>query len=351
MGHAEFVLGVTGDLQQPDGAFLFAPAVDLTALDLAGGVNWRYLADTQTLGPRDLEGLDAVLHLSPTLNAASLDKVERLALVARSGVGLDNIDLDACTAHGVAVTITPEPVSRSMASGTVAFLLALAHRLVERNEAFRRGEWDEGRNGLIGLGLTGRTLGLIGFGRIGREIARLLAPFEMRIIAYTPRLTHDEAAFHGVGACGLDDLLLNADFVVVVCPLIDETRGLLNARRLRQMKQTAFLINLARGPIVVEEALVRALEEGAIAGAALDVFEREPLPPDSPIARAPHVIGAPHSIGFTEQLVRGCIGSACESILSVARGVTPKHIANPAVLEHPSFQRKMSRFARDSSRA
>lgn len=341
-----FVVGVTRDLRQKDGTFLFAPAADLWALDQAPGVSWHYLAsDSGILEPGDLESLDAVLHLSPILNDASIESAERLALIARSGVGLDSVDLDACTRHGVAVTITPDPVTRSMASATVAFTLALAHRLVERHEAFRSGAWSRGRDGVIGVGLSSRILGLIGFGRIAREVARLMAPFEMNICAYSPRLTQAEAARHGVTASSLDDLLANADFLVIACPLTEETHRLLNARRLRQMKRSAYLINIARGAIVDEPALISALEAGVIAGAALDVFTTEPLPADSPLARVPNIIGAPHSIGFTDQLLRGCIDSACESILTVACGRPPRHLANPTVVDHPEFQRKMRRFA------
>jgi D-3-phosphoglycerate dehydrogenase len=338
---ADFHVAVTRDLRQEDGTFLFAPATDLTPLDEAERVSWRYL-DSETIGAGDLAQVDALLHLSPALPAEALDDAWRLVLVARSGVGLDAIDIDACTRHGVAVTITPEPVARSMASAAMALLLALSHRLVERHESFRSGDWDAGRNGLIGVGLRGRTLGLVGFGRIARELRRLVEPFEMTVCAHTPRLTEAEAARAGVEACELDELLRRSDFVVVACPLTDETRGLVSEERLALMKPGAFLVNVARGPIVDERALARALAAGAIAGAGLDVFETEPLPPGSAIAQAPHVIGAPHSLGFTDQLLQGCIGSACEAILDVARGVVPKHFANPEVVDDPAFRRKLA---------
>jgi D-3-phosphoglycerate dehydrogenase len=341
-----FHVGVTTDFRKQDGTFLFAPAADLTPLDGAAGLTWDYLRSEGTVvNGADLEDADAVLHLSHAVTAASLESTDRLALLARSGVGLDMVDVPACTRKGVAVTITPEPVARSMGSATVALILALAHRLVERNDAFRSGDWARGRDGLVGVGLTGRTLGLVGFGRIAREIARLLRPFEMVICAHTPRLTAAEGAIQGVEACEqLDELLARSDFVVVACPLNEETRGLINADRLARMRPTAFLINVARGPIVDEEALVQALETGVIAGAGLDVFEDEPFTPATKLVTTPRVLGAPHSLGFTDELVRGCVGSACESILAVSRGELPRYIVNPSVAEDPAFQRKLRAF-------
>ena len=143
----------------------------------------------------------------------------------------------------------------------------------------------------------------------------------------------------------LDQLLEAADAVVVACPLTDETRGLLDERRLALMKPTAMLVNVARGAIVVQAALVDALRDGRLAGAGLDVVDPEPLPADDPLLELPNVVGAPHSLGYTDDLVRGCVQGACEALLSVAAGRTPPNVVNPAVLENPLFAAKLARFA------
>jgi phosphoglycerate dehydrogenase-like enzyme len=328
----------------PDGSFVFAPA-DLGALEQAG-VDCELLADDlPELTPALLHGYDALLHFAPAVSAASLDGVDGLALLARHGVGLDNIDLEACTKRGIAVTITPDGIRRPLASAAVALILALAHRLVERNSAFHEGRWAEGKFGLLGTGLAGRTVGVIGFGNIGREIVRLLQPFELRVLVSTPRLSAEEAAAAGVSRVQLDDLLRTADVVVVCCPLTPETTRLLDRRRLALLKETAFLVNVARGPIVDQAALVEALRGGRIAGAGLDVFEREPVPPGDPLLGLPNVVAAPHSLGYTDELFRGCVAGACAAILAVAAGRAPDVVANPAVLDSAAFRARLERFA------
>ena len=325
---------------------LFAPAADLSALDEEPGVEWEFLASADpVLSAPLLDGFDALLHLTPTVNAESLERAERLAVLARSGVGLDAIDVAACTAAGVAVTITPGGVARPMASAAATLVFALAHRLTERNDAFHRGAWDEGRAGLVGTGLAGRVLGLIGFGRIGRELNRLLGPFDLRTIVSTPRLAEETAREHGVERADLETLLRESDFVVVACPLTAETFHLLDERRLALMKPTAFLVNVARGAIVDQRALGRALAAGRIAGAGLDVFEQEPIDAADPLVGTPNVIAAPHSLGYTDELLASCIGGACAAILAVARGEIPPHVVNEDVLESSTFRRKLRALA------
>ena len=337
---SRFRVGVTRDLRRPDGTLAFAP-LDLSALEHAG-VDWDFLAqDPQPLTPRLLGDLDGLYHLGSAVTEASLDGVERLAIISRQGVGLDFLDLPACTRRGIAVTITPDAVTRPMASAAATLILALAHRLGERNRALHSGDWEAGRFTPQGTGLRGRTLGLIGYGRIGRELVRLLAPWEMRV-AVTRRTATVDA---GVETVELDVLLRTADVVVVACPLTDETRGLLHARRLAMMKPTAFLVNVARGAIVDQAALVEALRRGRLAGAGLDVFDPEPLPADDPLLALPNVIGAPHSLGGTDQLFEANVASACAALLAVAAGRVPRNLVNPEVLDNPLFAAKLDRFA------
>ena len=331
-----FQVGVTRDVLRPDGTLVFAP-VGLELLDRPG-LSWAFLdEDRRELAPEQLAGLDALFHFSPAVSAASLEGVERLALIARHGVGLDFIDLEACTARGIAVTITPAGVTRAMASAAVALVLALSHRLLQRHEHLVAGRWDEGRFGLLGLGLTGRTLGVVGYGRIGREVARLLRPGELRVLVAQRSDPRDT----GVEHVPLDVLLEEADVLVVACPLTAETRHLLDAGRLALMKPSALLVNVARGPVVDQAALAEALREGRLGGDGLDVFEQEPVDPGDPILSAPGLVGAPHALGYWDELFRRCVADACGAILDVAAGRTPRDVANPEVLESPLFQAKL----------
>ena len=335
-----FHVGVTRDVLRPDGTLVFAP-VGLEALDRPG-VERRFLdEDRRELAPEQLRDLDALFHFSPGVSAASLDGVERLALIARHGVGLDFVDLDACTERGIAVTITPAGVTRAMASAAVTLVLALSHRLLQRHERLVAGRWSEGRFDLLGLGLTGRTLGVVGYGRIGREVVRLLRPWELRVLV-TQRTDPGDP---DVSYVPLDELLARADVVVVACPLTPETHHLLDARRLGLLEPHALLVNVARGPVVDQAALAAALREGRLGGAGLDVFEQEPVDPDDPILKAPGLVGAPHALGYWDELFRRCVADACAAILDVAAGRVPGDVANPTVLESDAFRAKLARFA------
>jgi phosphoglycerate dehydrogenase-like enzyme len=335
-----FHVGVTRDLLRPDGSLVFAP-VDLGLLDRPGFVRSFLDEDRAELTPDQLDGLDALFHFSPAVSAASLDGAERLALIARHGVGLDFIDLEACTARGIAVTITPGGITRPMASAAVTFVLALSHRLLPRHERLVAGRWSEGRFDLLGLGLTGRALGVIGYGRIGREVVRLLRPWEPRVLVAQRSDPRDPEVEH----LALDTLLEVADVVVVACPLTSETYHLLDARRLALLKPSALLVNVARGPVVDQAALTEALREGRLAGAGLDVFEHEPVDPADPILTAPGFIGAPHSLGYWDELFQRCVADACGAILDVAAGRVPRDVANADVLESSLFTEKLARFA------
>jgi len=332
----DFRVGVTRESFLPYG---------LEPLDRLG-IPWERLREQpEELTPELVDGYDALFHFFVRVSRASLEDVERLALIARHGVGLDMVDVDACTERGVAVTITPDGLRTPMASAALALILAATHRLVERDRAVHDDRWTEGRFGLIGLGLTGRTLGLIGFGSIAREVARLIAPYRMRVLASTPRLTDAEAAAHGAVRADLDDLLREADVVVVAAPLTPETHHLLDARRLALLKRTAYLVNIARGAIVDQAALVDALRAGRLAGAGLDVFEQEPIPADDELLRLPNVVVAPHALGYTDEMFHGCVRSACAAIAAVVEGRVPEHLANPAVLDSGAFREKLGRLA------
>jgi phosphoglycerate dehydrogenase-like enzyme len=293
-------------------------------------------------GPEpELSGFDVLIALQPYVTARSLERADRLTLIARVGVGLDRIDLDACTRRGVLVATSPDGVRRPLAAGALALVLALAHRIVERDRLVRSGWWD--RQELTGFGLRGRMLGVIGLGNVGRELCLLAGPFELRLIAADPYVTDPPA---GVELVELDELLRRSDFVVCLCPLTDETRGLLDSRRLRLLKPTAFLVNVARGPIVDQRALTEALGARRLAGAALDVFDEEPLAPDDPLRHLDNVILSPHSVALTDEAFAGNGRSACEAVLALARGEIPRHVANPEALDHPRLRERLYAHAR-----
>jgi D-3-phosphoglycerate dehydrogenase len=220
-------------------------------------------------------------------------------------------------------------------------VLALAHRLTEKDRLVREGRWAD-KLDCMGLGLTTRTLGLVGFGNIGREIATLARPFSLRLVAADPYATASEAAPLGVTLLPLDELLGAADFVCVCCALNAETQHLLDARRLGLMRSSAFLINVARGGVVDQRALTQMLAERRIAGAALDVFEQEPIAADDPLLELNNVILAPHAICWTDELFRGNGRSACQSILDVAAGQTPQYVVNRDVLGRPQLRAALS---------
>jgi phosphoglycerate dehydrogenase-like enzyme len=319
-------VGVTEDLRGADGR----PAYDLSLLDERADIDWEWMAGGPELAPADLAPYDAIVLFQRRVTAASLRGVERLRLIARLGVGVDNVDVPACTAAGILVTITPDAVRRPMASGGMAFVLALAHRLTEMDRHVRAGGWD--RFAHVGMGLDGRTLGIVGLGNVGRELAMLAAPFGLRIVAADPFVAEPPA---GIELVALDTLLATADFVVVTCPLTEETYHLLDAGRLALMQPTAYLVNIARGPIVDGAALADALASGRLAGAALDVFEPEPVRADDPLLALDNVILAPHGIGLTDELFRLGGQSASRAVLAFADGRVPEFPLNPAVLSSP----------------
>jgi phosphoglycerate dehydrogenase-like enzyme len=314
-------VALSEDMRRPDGSTPY----DVSLLADAG-IQWEFVAGHEP----ELSGLDALIALQPYVTAWSLEHADRLSLVARVGVGLDRIDLAECTRRGILVTTSPDGVRRPLASGTMALVLALAHRIVERDRRMRAGWWS--RQELSGVGLRGRTLGVIGLGNVGHEVCLLAASFDVRVVAADPYVTE---APEGIELVELDELLRRSDFVVCLCPLTEETRGLLDARRLALMKPSAVLVNVARGPIVDQAALAEALRDGRIAGAALDVFEREPIDPDDPLLQLDNVILSPHAVALTDEAFAGSGRSACQAVLALARGEVPRHLANPEALEHP----------------
>lgn len=260
-----------------------------------------------------------------------LDKAVQLRVVGRAGVGVDNIDLDAATARGVAVMNAPAGNTVSAAELTMALILSMVRGVAQADASVRAGEWARSR--FKGAELRGRTLGLVGAGRIGGEVARRCRAFGMKVVAYDPYLTEEMAAEIGVERrAEMAALLAEADVVSLHVPLTDSTRGMMNDDSLGQMKPGAYLVNVARGGVVDEAALARALEGGRLAGAALDVFANEPLEEDSPLRGAPNLVLTPHlgaSTSEAQELVATEIAEGVRAAL--AEGDLTRALNAPAI--------------------
>jgi phosphoglycerate dehydrogenase-like enzyme len=343
MTPAAFRVGVTRDLE-PWHRAAGRPDIGFELLD-AAGVEWEFIAsDAPKLDAELIAGYDALFVEGPAVPAGAVEGNERLAVVARFGVGYEKVDVDACTANGIAVTLARDGVRRPVAVSALTLILALSQRLLELDRLTRRGGWAE-RDAYMGLGLVGRTVGAVGLGNIGQELFRLLAPFDVERIAYDPYVEPAAATAAGSELADLETVCAESDFVVVLCALTPETSGLVDARLIGRMKPTAFLVNVARGPIVDQAALTEALRAGRIRGAGLDVFEREPIDPADPLLALENVIATPHSLCATDQCMRDCGVAACESILDVARGRAPRGLLNTEVL---TTERWMARVAAGS---
>jgi phosphoglycerate dehydrogenase-like enzyme len=327
-----FRAGVTHDFLLPDGSLGFGD-IGLDRLDEAGIVREFLPPSEGAIPPEVAREFDGLLVLGPRVAESTVAEPGRLKVVARFGVGYDNVDVPACSRAGVLLTITPEGVRRPVAVAALTFLLALSHKLLIKDRLTRAGRWSE-RLAHTGRGITGRTLGIIGLGNIGRELATLARPLGLVVVGYDPWVAPDDAARAGAAALPLDEVLRRSDYVCVCCALTPETHHLLDAARIALMKPGAYLINVARGPIVDQRGLYEALCDGKIAGAGLDVFEQEPVPPDDPILGLDNVILAPHALCWTDE----CFGlngrSAVGSLIDVARGVTPRHVVNRDALAH-----------------
>jgi D-3-phosphoglycerate dehydrogenase len=268
-----------------------------------------------------LPGVDGYIAGLDSIDAAALAAADGLRVVARYGVGVDNVDLAAAAARGIVVTNTPGANARSVAELTVALLLLLARPVLRAAAETRAGGWPR----LPGLSLAGKTVGLVGFGAIGRQTARLLAGFDCRLLAYDPLLNEATAAALGVRAAGLDELLATSDFVSLHAPVTPATRGMVDAAFLARMKPGAALVNTARGELVDEAALLDALANGRLRGAALDAFAAEPPGGDNPLLALPNVIATPHMGAHTDGATTVMGRMALADCLAVLRGEEPRY--------------------------
>jgi phosphoglycerate dehydrogenase-like enzyme len=296
-----------------------------------------------------IAGVDGLVVVRPWVKVAAFRQgAADLVVIGRSGAGYDKIDLEACTAHDVAVFNAPRGLDHATASSALMFLLVLAKRLPHQERILRQGRWDLQSKAMAGE-LEGRTLGILGLGNSGRELARLVAPFAMRLLAYSPHADAAEAARLGVELLPLEAVLHQADFVSIHCRLTPETRGLLGAAELAKMKPTAYLVNVARGEVVDQAALVEALRARRLAGAGLDVYAHEPLPLGDPLLELDNVVLTPHWSASTVDVWRAATRAMLEGMLRAATGRVPEHVVNPAVLDRPGFCAKLARFIENAT--
>jgi len=284
-----------------------------------------------------LSGFDAVIVRSRTrVPAGSLDDAGHLRVIARAGVGVDNIDVEAATRRGILVLNTPESSTIAAAEHTFAMMLALARHVPSAAQAVARGEW--ARERFLGTELTGKTLGVVGLGKIGSEVARRALAFGMRVVASDPYVSEERARRLGVELAPWPDILDLADVVTLHVPLGRDTRALVGPDELARMKPGAFLINCARGGLVDEPALLAALERGQLGGAALDVLAKEP-PGDNPLLRHPRVVATPHLGGSTVEAQRSIAVEVADQVLAALRGEPVRGAVNAPALGEDVWQR------------
>jgi len=340
-----FRIALSGDFKNSDGSAAF-PMFDLNALEDDPNFEMHYVdAENGRMDGATLAGFDALILLGVRFDVGSIPQDGRLSIVARFGVGFDNVDVDACSKAGIGVAITPDGVRRPVAVSILTLILALAGKLFDKDRLARQGpEGFAKRADYMGTGLVGRTLGSIGLGNIGVEMFALCAPLGMKLIAHDPWADPDLAHSHGIELVSLEQVFAQSDFLCLNTPLTPETIHLVNGERLALMKKSAYLINTSRGQVVDQPALVEALETGVIAGAALDVFDPEPPLADDPILQLDNVIVTPHALCWTDQCFAGIGASCVDQVLMVRNGETPPHLVNRQVAENATFKQRLADY-------
>ena len=274
---------------------------------------------------------DGIIVGTDPMTAAVIQAGKKLKIIAKNGVGYDNIDLKAATGQHVYVTFTPGAVERTVADSTFAMIFALARNIIQGDAIVRRGEWSR----IIGMDVSNKKLGVVGLGRIGKNVVQRSTGFGMEVYASDP---YPDAAFceqYGVRLVDLDTLFKTCDIVTVHAPLMESTRHLVNAHTISLMKPDSLLINTSRGELVDEQALYTVLKEKKIAGAALDVLTKEPPARDNPLFELDNIILTPHIAGYSRDTLVASGMMAAESIIAAVRGEIPPHVVNKELIRQP----------------
>lgn len=282
---------------------------------------------------KEIKGIDGVIVRTAPFTSEIIEQADSLKVISRHGVGVDNIDIESASRKGIFVLNTPGVNDVSVAEHTIAMILALSKRIKDIDNAVREGNFNIREEYSI-IDIEGKTLGIIGFGKIGSLVARKCrCAFNMKILVYDPYIDKEKVNEVDGELVDLETLLKESDFVTIHAPLSSETKGLIGERELRMMKPSAFIINMARGPIWDEIAVAKALSEGWIKGAGTDVFIEEPPSKDNPLLKLSNIILSPHMAALTKECVIRMATGAAQGVVDVLTGKKPKNIVNYSLLE------------------
>ena len=337
-------IAFTRDFLDKEGKFVL-PGPGLKLLNEMPNVEHEVFTEfLPEVTPEQIQGFDMVItRTRPRWTGQSFIGNNQLLSLHRIGVGYDRIDVPSCTNAGVMLCITPAAVRRPVAVAILTFILALSTRLLTKHQLTSEGQWSEVAK-YHGYGLIGKTLGSMGVGNIGHEMFKLAKPFGMEHIAYDPYITQEVVDDVEVKLVDMDTVLTESDFMTINCPLSEKTRHLIGEKELRKMKPTAFLINTARGPIVDESALTKALQEKWIRGAAIDVFDQEPTPPDNPLLKLDNVIVTAHAMAFTDEFLNSVWEIIVKQISQIISGEVPEGLVNREVWDKSELQTKLRKL-------
>ena len=341
---SNFRVALDSNFRDVNGNALY-PDFDLTPLNQEAELSWNYVDLGEVVSGDALLDYDALVLLLPRFTGESVPSDGKLALVARFGVGYDTVDQEVCNQNGIVLTNTPDAVRRPVAVSIMTLMLALSGKLFIKDRITRGADrtWSE-RAEHMGVGLVGKTLGSLGFGSIAGEMFRMASVYGMQHIAHDPFRNREINQDLDVTMVELEQLFRESDVLCINCDLNPGTEGLVDTRLLSLMKPNAFLINTARGPIVNQRDLTEVLQKKKIAGAGLDVLEKEPPDPEDPILSLDNVILAPHALAWTDQLFAAIGRSVIESVLSIKNGIIPENSVNREVLQKPIFRQKLEHY-------
>ena len=287
---------------------------------------------------KEAEDAEIIITCYDRIPASVINSAKKLKGIVKYGVGTDNIDIEAATNKGVLVVNCPDYGSDTVADHAFALMICLARKIIEIDRAMKNKAWEWPSPKYLGLDLSRKTIGIIGFGRIGRAMARRAQGFGMKIIAYDPYVKEEEIKSLDVKLVGIDELLKTSDFISIHCVLTPETKGMVNEEMFKKMKKTVLFVNVSRGAIADQNALMKALKEKWIAGAGFDVFEKEPLTSDYPLLNMNNVILTPHLAWYTREAFERCEEDTFRSVLEILDGGIPKNLKNRDVLKHVKFK-------------
>lgn len=337
--------GKTTDSSQPrPTVFIPEPRAETKSLDVLrevaevklGDSHRKYTEDELLEEARDADAL--IISSRDAISRRIIEGCPKLKIISKRGAKPSNVDIEAATERGIPVTWTPGSNAVSVAEHALMMILAQIKRLIQSMNGQKNGKW---RADLVpGKELSGKTVGIIGLGQAGSELAKRLSCFGVRIVAYDPYVPRERAEQHNIEMLGLEALLKISDIVTLHCDLAEETRHLIGAQQLKQMKKNVHLVNTARGGLIDTGALYDALKEGLIAGAALDVFEEEPTERGNPLFSLENVLHTPHMAGITHESVGREPVWAAEEVVRVLKGEPPKNVVNPQYVNNISIKRK-----------